>query len=117
MKAYRIIDSRERNSKEELKLYTIEQIKEFFRPDKELAEEDPEQASKFEKIADISDLEDYLTEQAAGMAQPYKFEEIEVESLEELERKNNILNDIDSHGFINKWFKNWRIKDHEIFNS
>ena len=51
---------------------------------------------------DVSDLEDYLAEQAAGMVQPYKFEEIEVESLEELERKNNILNDIDSHGFINK---------------
>ena len=102
MKAYRMIDTRERNSKEELRLYTIEQLKELFRPSEELAEENPEQAAEFENIEDYVDLDEYLTKQSAGMAQPYKFEVVEVESLEDLVRMNNNLSDIDSHGFINE---------------
>lgn len=102
MKAYRVTDTRERNSKEELRLYTIEQLKELFRPSEELAEENPEQAAEFENIEDYVDLDEYLTKQSAGMAQPYKFEVVEVESLEDLVRMNNNLSDIDSHGFINE---------------
>ena len=97
-----MIDTRERNSKEELRLYTIEQLKELFRPSEELAEENPEQAAEFENIEDYVDLDEYLTKQSAGMAQPYKFEVVEVESLEDLVRMNNNLSDIDSHGFINE---------------
>ena len=97
-----MIDTRERNSKEELRLYTIEQLKELFRPSEELAEENPEQAAEFENIEDYVDLDEYLTKQSAGVAQPYKFEVVEVESLEDLVRMNNNLSDIDSHGFINE---------------
>ena len=98
-----MIDTRERNSKEELRLYTIEQLKELFRPSEELAEENPELAAKFEKVADISDLEEWLQEECGyGDVQPWQFIAEEVESLEELERQNNILSEIDSHGSINE---------------
>ena len=96
MKVYRMTtDNRERNVKEELELHTFEQLKESFKPEEELTEE----LEKFQKAADIDDLRDFLKEQAAGMAQPYEFEEVEVEDLEEMNRSNDWLSAYDMHGF------------------
>ena len=94
MKAYRIIDKRERNAKRELKLHTFEQLKESFKPGEDFAEDCPELAAKFEDILDILDLEDWLEEQAAGMVQPFEFEEVEVENADEIRRANEALKNI-----------------------
>ena len=75
MKTYHIIDTRHRDVRGELKHYTFEQIKEYFKPNKD---DFPQLYTKWEKTLDIYDLKEYLDYEADGMEQPYIFEEDEV---------------------------------------
>lgn len=57
MKAYRIIDREERNTTEELMLYTFSEVKKQFEPDKE---ELPDDWSRWNEAQDIEDLKEYF---------------------------------------------------------
>ena len=84
MKTYHIIDSRNRDTKSELKRYTFEQLKDYFKPDE--CEDDFEE---WKGVEDLYDLYEFLKNQAEGMDQPYEFEEDEVEDIESMERANS----------------------------
>lgn len=88
MTAYRIIDREERNTTEELILYTFSEVKKQFEPDKE---ELPDDWSRWNEAQDIEDLKEYLEWSYEGDRVPYSFEEVEIDSLEELKRSNNFL--------------------------
>ena len=68
-----MINKRERNAFEELKEYTFEELKAYFEPSKE---ELPEYWGKWNEVADINDLENYLEWEADGMTVDYIFEEV-----------------------------------------
>ena len=84
MKTYHIIDSRNRDAQSELKHYTFEQLKDYFKPDE--GEDDFEE---WKGIEDLYDLEEYLKNQAEGTEQPYEFEEDDVENIESMEQANS----------------------------
>lgn len=88
MTAYRIIDREERNTTEELMLYTFSEVKKQFEPDKE---ELPDDWSRWNETRDIEDLKEYLEWSYEGDRVPYSFEEVEIDSLEELKRSNDFL--------------------------
>ena len=88
MTAYRIIDRDERNTTEELILYTFSEVKKRFEPDKE---ELPDDWSRWSEAQDIEDLKSYLEYSYEGDRVPYSFEEVEIDSLEELKRPNDFL--------------------------
>ncbi len=77
MKTYHIIDTEARNARAELKNYTFEELKNYFKPpaDEELAED----MEKWEKIKDLIDLEEYLRWEAQGMHVRFIIEEEETE--------------------------------------
>ncbi len=75
MKKYNMVDKRCRDSREELKEYTLEELKEYFKPDDPDYSEYEEELEKWKKIRDIDDLVSFLEWQANGMAQPYTFSE------------------------------------------
>lgn len=72
MERYNIIDKRDRNAYNELKIYTLETLKALFKPEKE---ECPEEYEVWKQIADIEDLKDYLQEHVYGngMEVPFIF--------------------------------------------
>ncbi len=72
---YRIIDLYQRNVPEEE--YTFEQVKDYFKPDDELAHDFPELLQKWEAIEDLFDLNDFLAFEADGMEVHYSVECIE----------------------------------------
>lgn len=72
---YRIIDLYQRNVPEEE--YTFEQVKDYFKPDDELAHNFPELLQKWEAIEDLFDLNDFLAFEADGMEVHYSVECIE----------------------------------------
>lgn len=88
MTAYRIIDKEERNTTEELILYTFSEVKKRFEPDKE---ELPDDWSRWNEAQDIEDLKEYLEWSYEGDRVPYSFEEVEIDSLEELKWSNFFL--------------------------
>lgn len=88
MTAYRIIDKEERNTTEELILYTFSEVKKQFEPDKE---ELPDDWSRWNETRDIEDLKEYLEWSYEGDRVPYSFEEVEIDSLKELKRSNDFL--------------------------
>lgn len=88
MKVYTIIDKNERNAQSECVLYTFKELKEFFKPEEEEAVINWEE---WERLQDIDDLQAYLIKSYDGMACPYSFEAVEVESLEQLQRMNKYL--------------------------
>lgn len=71
---YNMIDKRDRNAREELKEYTFQELKGYFKP-----EYDPDYSgysdilNRWEQVRDIEDLLEYLNEEADGMDQPYSF--------------------------------------------
>ncbi len=88
MTAYRIIDKEERNAREEMVLYTFSELKKQFEPDKE---ELPEEWSRWNEAQDIEDFRNYLEWDYEGDRVPFNFEEVEIDSLEELKRSNDFL--------------------------
>ena len=88
MTAYRIIDKEERNTTEELILHIFLEVKKRFEPDKE---ELPDDWSRWNEAQDIEDLKEYLEWFYEGDRVPFSFEEVEVDSLEELKRSNDFL--------------------------
>lgn len=88
MTAYKIIDREERNTTEELMLYTFSEVKKRFEPDRE---ELPDDWSRWNEAQDIEDLKSYLEYSYEGDRVPYSFEEVEIDSLEELKRPNDFL--------------------------
>lgn len=74
---YRIIDKYERNVHEELKEYTFEQLKDFFKPGEDAANDFPELLEKWESIEDLFDLNEFLAFEADGMEVHYSIECIE----------------------------------------
>lgn len=70
---YRMIDKRESNVHEELREYTFEEIKAYFEPSKE---DFAESWERWNKVADLCDLTEYLDMEADGMVNPYVFEEV-----------------------------------------
>ncbi|MCI8337927.1 MAG: hypothetical protein HFH62_04465 [Lachnospiraceae bacterium] len=88
MKTYHMIDKRDRNARSELKHYTFEQVKAYFEPN---FEEFPELHEKWVEIKDISDLEDYLNDEADGMEVPFIFEEDCVEDEDAMIRANSFF--------------------------
>lgn len=88
MAVYRIIDRDERNTTEELMLYTFSEVKKQFEPDRE---ELPDDWSRWNEAQDIEDLKEYLEWSYEGDRVPFSFEEVEVDSLEELKRSNDFL--------------------------
>lgn len=71
---YRIIDKYERNVREELKEYTFEQAKDFFKPSDESAADSPELLEKWESVEDLFDLNEFLAFEADGMEVRYRIE-------------------------------------------
>lgn len=71
---YRIIDKYERNVHEELKEYTFEQAKDFFKPSDESAADSPELLEKWESVEDLFDLNEFLAFEADGMEVRYRIE-------------------------------------------
>ena len=69
---FHMIDKRERDVYSELKEYTLEELKNYFKPDEELWDD----IEKWEDINDIDDLTEYLKWEAEGMEVPYIFEEV-----------------------------------------
>lgn len=65
---YHIIDKSERNVRAELKELTFREVKNFFEPDKELAE----YHERWEKINDLYDLREYLEYDADGIEVNYE---------------------------------------------
>lgn len=88
MKTYHIINTSDRSTRSELIHYSFEQVKNYFRPDKE---EFPEEWEQWNAISDIADLEEFLNDITAGEEQPYQFEEDEVDSMEDMEKANRFL--------------------------
>lgn len=88
MTAYKIIDRDERNTTEELILYTFSEVKKRFEPDKE---ELPDDWSRWNETRDIEDLKEYLEWFYEGDRVPYSFEEVEIDNLEELKWSNFFL--------------------------
>ena len=88
MKAYTIIDKNERNAQSECVLYTFKELKELFKPEEE---ETVTNWEEWEKLQDVDDLQAYLIKSYDGMACPYSFGTVEVESLEQLRRMNEYL--------------------------
>ncbi len=74
---YRIIDLDQRDAHEEMKQYTFEQVKDYFKPGDELAHDFPELLQKWEAIEDLFDLNDFLAFEAGGMEVHYSIECIE----------------------------------------
>ena len=75
MKKYHIIDKNERSTRGELKPYTLEGLKAYFRCDEKDFPE--ELAEELENVQDIADLEEYLKHESNGDEVPYSFEEEE----------------------------------------
>lgn len=73
MKRYRMIDKRDRDTHEELKEYTLQELKEYFEPNKE---DFPELHKLWEQVKNLYDLKEYLKAEADGMKVPYEFEEM-----------------------------------------
>lgn len=69
-----IIDLDQRNVREELKEYTFEQAKDFFKPSDESAADSPELLEKWESIEDLFDLNEFLAFEADGMEVRYRIE-------------------------------------------
>jgi len=88
MKAYTITDKNERNAQSESVLHTFKELKELFKPEEDAPAVNWEE---WEKLQDADDLQDYLIKSYEGMACPYSFETVEVESLEQLQRMNEYL--------------------------
>lgn len=88
MKAYTIIDKSERNAQSECVLHTFKELKELFKPEEDEAITNREE---WGKLQDVDDLQAYLIKSYDGMACPYSFEAVEVESLEQLQRMNEYL--------------------------
>lgn len=72
MKKYHIIDTSSRDVHSELKEYTFEELKNYFKPNEEFAEH----LEKWEEIEDLFDLEEYLRFEADGMRVNYIIEEV-----------------------------------------
>lgn len=72
MKKYRMIDLSERNTRAELKAYTLNELKAYFTVDSD----EYSNVAKMSKVNDILDLEELLKEEADGMALNYEFEEV-----------------------------------------
>ena len=71
-------------------LYTFEELKRCFEPNVEDAELE-ELHRKWEEIADLYDLEEFLKIEACGDMQPYSFEAVEVKNLDQLKRMNKFF--------------------------
>lgn len=89
MKTYHIIDTRNRSMRNELKHYTFDELKAQFEPGEDEKQDLSEEYEKWQNIKDLFDLEEFLEEQAAGMEQPYVFEEDEVEDTGTMKRANS----------------------------
>lgn len=68
---YHIIEKHNRNAREELKLYSFDELKDFFEPNEEL----DESHSEWEEIEDLFDLREFLEHEADGMEVEYIIEE------------------------------------------
>lgn len=68
---YHIIDKRDRSVAGELKKYSFEELKYFFKPESDFPQE---LKDEWEAIEDVADLENYLKLMAGGMDQPYSIE-------------------------------------------
>ena len=68
-----MIDENNRNAWEEMKEYTLEELKEFFKTD----DKEYSNVEKMKSVKDIEDLEELLAEEYDGMEIPYKFEKVE----------------------------------------
>ena len=89
MKTYHIINKSDRDARCELKHYSFDELKAQFEPSEDEKQDFPEVFEKWQKIKDLSDLEEFLEEQADGMEQPYTFEVDEVEDIDAMKRANN----------------------------
>lgn len=74
---YRIIDKYERNVHEELKEYTFEQLKDFFKPGEEVVNDFPELLERWNAVEDLIDLNEFLAFEADGMEIRYRIECVE----------------------------------------
>lgn len=74
---YRIIDLDQRNVHEELKEYTFEQLKDFFKPGEDAANDFPELLERWNAVEDLMDLNEFLAFEADGMEAHYSIECIE----------------------------------------
>lgn len=72
MPKFHIIDLDHRDAREELKEYTLQELKKYFEPN---ADDLPRHHEKWEEVEDIDDLREYLDFEADGMRQHYKIEE------------------------------------------
>lgn len=92
IKVYSMINKRERDPDSELTLYTIDELKNYFEPCKDLKEEYPEEWAElwklWQNIKDIDDLKNYLEVEYAGDEVPYEFEEDVVDDIGQLKRFN-----------------------------
>lgn len=68
---YHIIEKHNRNAREELKLYSFDELKDFFEPNEEFEESH----SEWEEIEDLFDLREFLEHEADGMEVEYTIEE------------------------------------------
>ena len=89
MKAYTILN-KDWSARAECMLYTFEELKRYFEPGAEDAELE-ELHRKWEEIADLYDLKEFLKLEACGDAQPYSFETVEIKDLDQLKRMNGFL--------------------------
>lgn len=73
MKRYHLIDKRERDAHSELVEYSLDDLKNYFEPEKT---EFPELWEAWTEVEDIDDLESYLAKEYDGIEVPYSFEEV-----------------------------------------
>lgn len=71
-KKYYMIDKRNRRVSTEMKEYTLEELKEYFTYD----DGEISNVERMTEVKDIDDLMELLEEEAAGMAVPYAFTEV-----------------------------------------
>ncbi len=69
---YYIIDKYERNARGELKKYTFEEVKNFFKPSEEGSDDYPNLLEKWNDVQDLFDLRDFLEFEADGMEVHYE---------------------------------------------
>lgn len=74
---YRIIDLDQRDAHEELRQYTFEQLKDFFKPGEEVVNDFPELLERWNAVEDLIDLNEFLTFEADGMEIRYRIECVE----------------------------------------
>ena len=72
MKRYHLIDKRKRDAHSELVEYSLDDLKNYFEPEKT---EFPELWEAWTEVEDIDDLESYLAKEYDGMEVPYNFKE------------------------------------------